>query len=255
MITLLSPAKTLDYETTDKIEDGLTEPQFATQTNRLIRILKKKNVAEIQDLMHISDTLAVLNRDRYKSFSKTYTHENSKSAIMAFKGDVYTGLDAETLTTDELLYANHHVRILSGLYGLLRPFDRMQPYRLEMGTRLENKKGTNLYHFWGDQITKAVNRDLKNLESKTVVNLASNEYYKSIDKKKLKAEIIEIDFREDKDGTYKFVSFFAKKARGSMARYIVQNRIVDSGDLRGFDYDGYRYEESASSEGHLLFVR
>lgn len=255
MITLLSPAKTLDYETTDKIEDRLTEPQFATQTNQLIRILKKKNVAEIQDLMHISDTLAVLNRDRYKSFSKTYTHENSKSAIMAFKGDVYTGLDAETLTTDELLYANHHVRILSGLYGLLRPFDRMQPYRLEMGTRLENKKGTNLYHFWGDQITKAVNRDLKNLESKTVVNLASNEYYKSIDKKKLKAEIIEIDFREDKDGTYKFVSFFAKKARGSMARYIVQNRIVDSGDLRGFDYDGYRYEESASSEGHLLFVR
>lgn len=255
MITLLSPAKTLDYDTKDKIEDGLTEPQFATQTNQLISILKKKNVAEIQDLMHISDTLAVLNRDRYKSFSKTYTHENSKSAIMAFKGDVYTGLDAETLTTDELMYAATHVRILSGLYGLLRPFDRMQPYRLEMGTRLENKKGTNLYHFWGDQITKAVNRDLKNLESKTVVNLASNEYYKSIDKKKLKADVIEIDFREDKDGTYKFVSFFAKKARGSMARYIVKNRIVDSGDLRGFDYDGYRYEESASSEGHLLFVR
>lgn len=255
MITLLSPAKTLDYDTIDKVEGGLTEPQFATQTNQLIRILKKKKVAEIQDLMHISDSLAHLNRDRYKSFSKTYTHENSKSAIMAFKGDVYTGLDAETLTTDDLLYANNHLRILSGLYGLLRPFDRMQPYRLEMGTRLENKKGTNLYHFWGDQITKAVNKDLQHLESDTVVNLASNEYYKSIDKKKLKAKIIEIDFREDKDGTYKFVSFFAKKARGSMARYIVENRIVDSSDLRGFDYDGYRYEESASSEGHLLFVR
>ncbi len=254
MITILSPAKTLDYETPDKVADT-TIPQFTTQTNQLIRILKKKSVEEIKDLMHISDNLAKLNRDRFKSFSKEYTDENAKSAIMAFKGDVYTGLDAETLDKVSLDYVNRHVRILSGLYGLLMPFDKMQPYRLEMGTRLENKKGTNLYHFWGDMISKALNKQLKEMETNTIVNLASKEYYKAIDQKKLNANVIDIDFREEKNGEYKFVSFFAKKARGTMTRYIAEHQLTDPADLRGFDYDNYRYEESGSSENRLLFVR
>ena len=254
MITLLSPAKTLDYETPDVIAE-LTIPRFTDQTNRLIRILKKKTVKEIQSMMHISDNLAVLNRKRYKTFSKEYTDENSKSTIMAFKGDVYTGLDAETLDEASLEYVNKHVRILSGLYGLLLPFDRMQPYRLEMGTRLENKKGTNLYHFWGDMISKSLNEDLKEMGTDTIVNLASNEYYKSVNKKKLKANVIDVDFREEKDGEYKFVSFFAKKARGTMTRYIAENKITDASDLRGFDYDNYRFEEKDSSENKFLFVR
>lgn len=254
MITLLSPAKTLDFETPDTISD-LTIPRFHLEASRLIRILKKKKVDEIKAMMHISDNLAVLNRNRYKTFSKEYTDDNSKSAIMAFKGDVYTGLDAESLTKEDLAFANENVRILSGLYGLLLPFDRMQPYRLEMGTRLENKKGSNLYHYWGDSISKELNKELKEKESDTIVNLASNEYFKAVNKKELKANVIDIDFREDKDGEYKFVSFFAKKARGTMTRYIVENKIKDSSDLRGFDYDGYRYEESGSSNNQLLFVR
>ncbi len=254
MITLLSPAKTLDFETPDTIAE-LTIPRFTLEINRLIRILKKKKVEEIKSMMHISDNLAILNRKRYKTFSKEYTDENSKSAIMAFKGDVYTGLDAETMDKPSLEYVNKHVRILSGLYGLLLPFDRMQPYRLEMGTRLENKKGTNLYHFWGDMITKSLNMELKEMGTDTIVNLASNEYYKAVNKKKLKANVIDVDFREDKDGEYNFVSFFAKKARGTMTRYIAENQITDPSDLRGFDYDNYRFEERESSENSLLFVR
>lgn len=254
MITLLSPAKTLDYETSDTVKE-LTIPQFTTQSNQLIRILNKKTLEEIKLMMHISDNLAILNRARYKTFSKEYNSENSKSAIMAFKGDVYTGLDAETLDKFSLGYVNRHVRILSGLYGLLLPFDRMQPYRLEMGTRLENKKGTNLYHFWGDMISKALNKELKEMGADTIINLASNEYYKAVDKKELKARVIDIDFREDKDGEYKFVSFFAKKARGTMTRYIAENQITDHLDLRGFDYDNYRFEEKGSSENKMLFLR
>jgi len=254
MITLLSPAKTLDYESPD-LDVEMSTPSFALEANRLVRILKKKSVEDIKSLMHISDNLAELNLKRYKSFSKKYTADNSKSAIMAFKGDVYTGLDAESLSREALDYANEHVRILSGLYGMLLPYDRMQPYRLEMGTRLENKQGTNLYHYWGDSITKALNKELKAQDSETIVNLASNEYFKAVNKKKLKAKIIDIDFREDKGGEYKFVSFFAKKARGTMTRYIVENQINSPEDLRGFDNDDYRFEEDNSTSDKLLFVR
>lgn len=254
MITLLSPAKSLNYESADTaLERSI--PQFTTHTNQLIRILKKKSVDEIKTLMHISDKLAVLNQGRYKGFKKEYTDENSKSAILAFDGDVYTGFDAATLDNDHLSFANEHVRILSGLYGILKPLDRMQPYRLEMGTRLENKKGSNLYHFWGDQISKSLNKELKVMDSTTVLNLASNEYFKAVDKKKLKAEIIDVTFKEDKDGEFKFVSFFAKKARGLMARYVIDHKITASGDLRGFDYEGYRYEENLSKDNALVFVR
>lgn len=254
MITLLSPAKTLDYESPERFSD-LTIPQFSLHSNRLIRILKKKSTAEIKDLMHISDALAKLNRDRYRSYKKEFTAENSKSAITAFKGDVYVGLDVETLTDEEVEFANGHVRILSGLYGVLKPLDRMQPYRLEMGTRLENKQGTNLYHYWGDTLSKALNKELQEQESDVILNLASNEYFKAVDKKKLKAKIIDVDFREEKDGELKFVSFFAKKARGLMARYVVKHQVNDVHLLHGFDYENYRISEEHSTESKLLFVR
>ncbi len=254
MISLLSPAKTLDYETPERLTE-LTIPQFALDSNRLIRILKKKSVTEIKNLMHLSDALAKLNRARYKNFSKTYTDENSKSAITAFKGDVYVGFDVETLGNEDLRFANQHIRILSGLYGLLLPFDRIQPYRLEMGTRLENKKGSNLYHYWGSILSKALNKELENQNSDLILNLASNEYFKALDKKKLKARIVDVDFREEQDGELKFVSFFSKKARGLMARYIVKNKIDDIESLSGFDYENYRISEEHSTENSLLFVR
>ena len=254
MITLLSPAKSLDYESPELIKE-LSIPQFAMDSNRLIRILKKKSVTEIKDLMHISDALAKLNRDRYRNFSKEYTDENSKSAITAFKGDVYVGFEASTLSDEDLQFANQHVRILSGLYGLLLPFDRMQPYRLEMGTRLENKKGSNLYHYWGATLSKALNKELQEQGSDVILNLASNEYYKAVDKKKLKARVINVDFREEKDGELKFVSFFAKKARGLMARYVVKNKIDDVESLLGFDYENYRIAEEHSTDSQLMFVR
>ena len=254
MLILLSPAKTLDYENADSITNH-SIPQFSKYTNQLIRILKKKSQDELKSLMHISDKLASLNRNRYKIFSKTYSEENSKASILAFKGDVYTGLDASSLTSAQLDFANKRVRILSGLYGILLPFDRMQPYRLEMGTKLETKKGTNLYHFWGDLISKSLNKDLVRQNTDVIINLASNEYFKVVDKKLLKARIVNIDFREDKNGELKFVSFFAKKARGLMTKYIIENSINIPEDLRGFDYENYRYEENASTKDKLLFVR
>jgi hypothetical protein len=205
--------------------------------------------------MHISDALAKLNRNRFKQFSKEYTDQNSKSAITAFKGDVYLGLEVETLNDEDLNFANRHLRILSGLYGILLPFDRMQPYRLEMGTRLENKSGTNLYHFWGDTLSKALNKELNAQNSDVIINLASNEYFKAVNKKKLKARVIEVDFREEQDGELKFISFFAKKARGLMARYIVQHKIDEVELLKGFDYENYRFSEEHSTKESLMFVR
>ena len=254
MISLLSPAKTLDYDTPERIEET-TIPRFTLEANRLIRILKKKSKDEIKDLMHLSDALAKLNRDRYRNFKKEYTNDNSKSAIHAFRGDVYLGLDAATLGKEDLEFANQHVRILSGLYGVLLPFDKMQPYRLEMGTRLENKKGTNLYHFWGDSISKALNKDLKEQDSDIILNLASKEYFKAVDKKKLKARVIDVDFREEENGELKFKSFFAKKARGLLARYIVKNKIDDIESLYGFDYENYRISEEHSTDSRLMFIR
>ena len=254
MITLLSPAKTLDFESPERISD-LTVPQFNMMSNRLIRILKKKSVDEIKGLMAISDALAKLNKNRFKHFSKEYTDENSKSAITAFKGDVYIGLDVGSLNDEDLNFANQHVRILSGLYGLLLPFDRMLAYRLEMGTRLDNKSGTNLYHFWGDTISKALNKELDAQNSDVIINLASNEYFKAVNKKKLKARVVDVDFREEEGGELKFISFFAKKARGLMARYIVQNKIDEVELLKGFDYENYRFAEEHSTEDRLLFVR
>jgi cytoplasmic iron level regulating protein YaaA (DUF328/UPF0246 family) len=253
MIAVLSPAKSLDYE--NEGFEATATPTFRKKSADLVSILKEKNIDDLRSLMHISEKLATENYDRYQNFSSRYTPNNSKAAISAFVGDVYVGFDAKSLTQKDIDFANDHIRILSGLYGLLRPLDKMQPYRLEMGTKLKNQSGKNLYEFWDGDITKQINKDLKKVNSEILVNLASNEYFKSIKKDQLKAQIINVDFREYKGDELKFISFNAKKARGIMARYIVQNRILKVDGLKGFDIDDYRYEESLSTEDNLMFVR
>ncbi len=253
MITVLSPAKTLNYK-----EEGYPatkSPQFKKKTAELIDILKTKSQKDIMDLMHIKEKLGALNYERYQQFSSSYTAKNSRSAISAFQGDVYVGLDAKSLSDKEITYAQDHVRILSGLYGLLRPLDRMQAYRLEMGTKLANNNGKDLYDFWGDDITKSLNKELKKHDSKYLINLASQEYFGAVNRKLLVAPIIDIAFKEERNGKLKFISFNAKKARGMMTRYIVQNQINDIEGLKGFDTEGYNYDESLSSDNLLTYIR
>ena len=253
MIVLLSPAKTLDYS--DTPVEAQDVPKFRKRTFELIQILKQKTPKDLMELMHISEKLADENYQRYQKFSKNYTTYNSKAALLAFKGDVYLGLEANTLDTKDMLYAQDHIRILSGLYGVLKPLDKMQPYRLEMGTSLENAFGGNLYKFWGDDITKAINRDLGKQKSKLVVNLASNEYFNAVDRKKIKAPILDIQFKEYKNGKLMFVSFTAKKARGLMARYIVTNRIENKEDVKSFNLEDYYFDAALSKENSYTFVR
>lgn len=253
MITLLSPAKTLDYSEDGKY--GHTMPRMIDETIKLVDVLKKKNSKKLQDLMSISKNIADLNVERYQNFSHDFSEENSKPAVLAFKGDVYLGLEAETLTKEEIDFAQDHVRILSGLYGLLRPLDLMQPYRLEMGTTLKTRRGSNLYQFWKDRITDLLNEDLEAHENKTIVNLASNEYFKAINKKKLNGEILDINFKEERDGTLKFISFNGKKARGMMTKYLIQNKIDTVEDLKGFDTEGYYFSVDHSSDKEWLFIR
>jgi len=253
MIALLSPAKSLDIEK-DKYPDLHTEHAFPSETMQLVRILKKMGVEDLRGLMSISEKLGTENVARYKQFKKDYPDELSAASIYAFRGDVYQGFDADTANKNDIKYAQKHIRILSGLYGILKPMDKMQAYRLEMGTKLENKKGKNLYEFWGDKISKQLNQDLAALKSDTIINLASNEYFKAIDKKKLKANIIDVDFREDRDGKLKFVSFNAKKARGFMARFLVDHRIKTADGLKEFNREGYTYT-GGLEDGKMLFVR
>jgi len=253
MVILLSPAKTLDE--TPNINQGLQLPAFRKQTGELIGILKEYTPKKIKSLMHISDKLTELNYERYQNFSSRYTGGNSKAAIYAFKGDVYVGLDALTLGQKDIEFAEDHLRILSGLYGLLKPMDKMQAYRLEMGTNLKNPKGKNLYDFWNDTLTSDINKTLKKNKNDLIVNLASKEYFSALDRKKLKGEIIDIGIKEYKDGKLKFISFNAKKARGLMARYIIKNKIKSKEGLKGFDYDGYTYQEDLSSVSEFMFVR
>lgn len=251
MIVLLSPAKTLDFET--EVEAAYTEPIMLKDSKMLIRNLKKKTVEDIKQLMKVSDNIASLNVGRYKTFKTPFTTENAKQAVFAFKGDVYTGLEAETFNEEDLAFAQDHLRILSGLYGLLKPLDLMQPYRLEMGTRLENRRGKNLYEFWGEKITNQINKDLSN--EKVIVNLASNEYFKSVKPKKLKGQLLHIDFKDDKNGEYKTIGFFAKKARGWMANYIIKNKITDPEQLKGFHREGYLYNPDLSTESKWVLTR
>ena len=253
MLILLSPAKTLDY-TVSPVK-ATKNPKFKSDASELISVLKEKSIGDIMKLMSIKEKLGTLNFERYQKFSKSYTVNNSKAALFAFKGDVYIGLDASTLTDSEVMYSQDHVRILSGLYGLLCPLDKMQPYRLEMGTTLKTERGTNLYHFWGDKITKEVNKQLKAQENAVLVNLASQEYFHSIKRNKIKGDIVDINFKEFRDGKLKFISFSAKKARGLMTRYIIKNEIKNKEDLKGFNSENYYFDESISDENQYTFVR
>ena len=253
MITILSPSKKLDFKISNI--KAIDTPVFKNKTKQLVSILKKKSAQDLKDLMHISDALAELNVNRYKSFSSTYTEQNSKASLMAFTGDVYLGLDAESLNKRDINFAQKHFRILSGLYGLLKPLDAMQPYRLEMGTSLENKKGKDLYSFWGDSITKEINEALDSQKDKTLVNLASKEYFHSIKKDKIKGNVVDIHFKEYRNGQLKFLSFNAKKARGFMSRYIIENRIDKKEDLKGFNIENYYFDSELSSEDSFTFVR
>ena len=254
MILVVSPAKTLDYESSfAKVEP--TPPQFVSEAQALIKKLKPMSAKKLSELMGVSPALATLNRGRYQAWSTEFTEANSRPAIYAFKGDVYIGLDALTLSAEDIDYAQGHLRMLSGLYGLLRPLDRMQPYRLEMGTKLAVRSKKNLYQFWDTKITDALNADLAATNSEALVNLASNEYFKSVKPKLLSGRVVTPIFKDWKTDRYKVISFFAKKARGAMARFLIQNRVRDLDGLLAFDGDGYAHDAELSSEDEPVFTR
>ena len=258
MILVSSPAKALDYETPPTTSTS-TQPDFLDQSAALITVLREKSPAEIADLMALSDQLATLNVARYASWSVPFTADNAKQALLAFNGDVYEGLDARSLSEEELTWAQDHLRILSGLYGVLRPLDLMQAYRLEMGTRLANPRGKNLYEFWGERITDALNRLLAREEDagreRVLLNLASDEYFKSVKPKKLKGRVVTPVFEDWKGGRYKIISFYAKRARGLMSRYVITHRIDEVEALRAFDAEGYAFAADASDADTLVFRR
>jgi cytoplasmic iron level regulating protein YaaA (DUF328/UPF0246 family) len=255
MIFLLSPAKSLDFETPVSPDLASTKPQFMREAGELIDILKRQTPAEIATLMDLSDNLAALNVARYLAWKPRATPKNAKQAMLAFNGDVYDGLAAKTLSINQLAWAQEHVISLSGLYGVLRPLDLLQPYRLEMGTRLTNSQGANLYQFWGDKVTAYLNKQLKLDMAPVVINLASQEYFKVVNKKHLKARVIECVFEEHKNGTYKVISFMAKRARGMMARFAIEQQIVEPEKLKAFKTDGYAFAKTESSENRWVFRR
>ena len=254
MLIVLSPAKTLDFESPIKVSKT-TEPDFIARSAELVSTLRAMPPAEIGSLMSISDSLAQLNVARYASWSKKFTLDNSRPAMLAFDGDVYEGLDARSLNARQLDWAQKHLRILSGLYGVLRPLDLMQPYRLEMGTRLATKRGKDLYAFWGEQITEALNESLKTAKAGALVNLASEEYFKSVKPAKLDCPVITPVFEEWKGGGYKIVSFFAKRARGLMARYAIEHKLTSPEQLKDFDSEGYGFDTKASNQQRYVFRR
>jgi len=254
MLFLLSPAKSLDYDTPAG-DVPHTQPLFVKQSTELIQILRGYSPQQISELMDLSDALAGLNVARYLAWSPKFTAKNSKQAVLAFNGDVYEGLDAKTLKAEDLAWAQEHVCILSGLYGVLRPLDWMQPYRLEMGTALENPQGRNLYKFWGSRIAEYLNERLQADKSPVVVNLASQEYFKAVDTKALKTRVIECVFEDWKGGKYKVISFLAKRARGLMARYAATRHLSTPKQLEKFNLEGYAYEAAASEPDRLVFRR
>ncbi len=254
MLLVISPAKTLDYSDPDFTDHS--QPRLLDKSERLIEILRKKTVPDLQKLMSISEELAVLNAERYADYEQPFSLDNAKQSLLAFKGDVYQGLQAEDFSEEELSFAQDHLRILSGLYGVLRPLDLMQPYRLEMGTRLPNVYGKNLYEFWGDTITEVLNRDLQQLEHRALVNLASREYFKSIDTNRLEGDLYHVDFKEKRDdGRYRIIAVYAKKARGMMCRYAIKNGLTNPGELRNFNKEGYTFNKELSKERHFVFTR
>lgn len=254
MLLVLSPAKTLDYAS-PSTTDAHTRPAFMKRSAELIQILRTRSPAEIGSLMKISDPLAELNAQRYHDWSTRITARNAKQAVLAFDGDVYDGLQAPTLGAAQLAYLQDHLRILSGLYGVLRPLDLMQPYRLEMGTRLANPQGRDLYAFWGDSVTTALNAVLTTHRDRTLVNLASEEYFKVVRPALLKGRVVTPVFEDWKDGQYKVISFFAKRARGAMARHAALHAVKKPEQLQRFDADGYAFAPEASDETTWRFRR
>ncbi len=255
MITVISPAKNLDFESQPTTEK-FSYPELLEHSEELMSVCRELTPAQISSLMKISDKLAGLNAARFSEWAQPFTEQNAKQAVLAFNGDVYGGLAADTLTAEQLDYAQNHLRILSGLYGLLKPLDLMQAYRLEMGTKLDNSRGKNLYEFWGSIIAKKLNTVLAQQDSQYLVNLASNEYFKAVDKKTLSAQIITPHFKDCKNGQYKIISFYAKKARGLMARYIIENKVTQLSQLKEFTVDGYYFsEEATTKELEPVFLR
>lgn len=254
MLMVISPAKTLDFESPSPLSKS-TKPALLKQAGSLIEQLKPLSPDELSSLMGISQKLGELNHSRFQNWQVPFTKANAKQAIYAFQGDVYTGFEAASLTEKQMEFAQQHLRILSGLYGVLRPLDLMQPYRLEMGTKFKNTGGKNLYEFWGDTLTKAINRQAKAIEANVVINLASQEYFSALSKSDIKPRIITPIFKDLKNGKYKIVSFFAKKARGRMAAYIVQKGLKQPSALKRYTVDGYRYDEASSTETEWVFLR
>lgn len=252
MLVVISPAKRLDW---DAVDYEVTQPDFQEDAVRLVKTARNLTLGNLKSLMDLSDDLARLNRDRFRSFEIEPALEAVRPAALAFAGDTYQGLEASTLDADEMAWAQDHLRILSGLYGLLRPLDAIQPYRLEMGSRLKTRRGPSLYSYWRDTITKAINAQAEAVEAKVLVNCASQEYFGAVPLKTLKPKLVTPVFMEDKNGTPKVVSFFAKRARGAMARYIVQHRLTDPDALLEFDMGGYAYRADLSEADKPVFVR
>ncbi len=254
MLFLLSPAKSLDYDTPPQIS-AHTQPLFTRQSAALIKVLKAKSPQDISRLMKLSDALSGLNVARYQAWSKKFTVKNSKQSVLAFNGDVYEGLAAKTLSPEQLDWAQEHLCILSGLYGVLRPLDLMQPYRLEMGTALGTDKGSNLYHFWGSQISDYLNERAAATTTPVIVNLASEEYFKAVDLKALKARVVNCVFEDYNSGKFKIISFHAKRARGLMVRYAIEKKVSTVKKLEGFNAEGYAFAASESKPERLVFRR
>lgn len=254
MLMVISPAKTLDFDT-PPVTKRFTQPQFLDHSQELIVQLRQLSPQQIAELMDLSDKLSGLNAARFGSWTPAFTPENAKQALLAFKGDVYTGLQAENFTDADFSYAQDHLRMLSGLYGLLRPLDLMQPYRLEMGTKLANARGKDLYAFWGTQISEWLNQALADQGDDLLLNLASNEYFSAVKRTALKGRIINTEFRDLKNDQYKIISFYAKKARGLMSRFVIKEQINRPEDLKQFNTQGYRYSTSHSTPDNLVFLR
>jgi len=254
MLIAISPAKKLDYDTPAPVTD-YSQSEHLDRATELIELMRDKDSFEIADLMKLSMKLADLNMQRYQDWHTPFTPDNAKQALFAFSGDVYQGLDAATLNTDDIAFAQNHLRILSGLYGVLRPLDLMQAYRLEMGTKLTTNYGRNLYQFWGDTITDNINRAVAEQGDDVLINLASNEYFSSIHTANIKGRIITPMFKEYRQGIYRIISFNAKKARGLMSRFIIQHHISNPDDIKAFDLADYSFNEQLSSQNEYVFTR
>ena len=254
MLIVISPAKTLDYETLLPIQRS-SQPALLQDSQELIDDLKKLSPPDITRLMQVSENLAIRNYERFQAWARPFNVKNARQALLAFKGDVYTGMNAYSFSNEDFAFAQDHLRMVSGLYGLLRPLDLIQPYRLEMGTRLATARGDDLYAFWGDRITRELNKQIKTTGSKYVINLASHEYFKAVKPAELSAPVITPAFKDWRNGTYKIISIFAKKMRGVMSAYIIQNKLKNVNDIKKFDMGGYSYDAGLSTDMEWVFTR